>query len=176
MKKRAIFLDRDGVINKLIMRDGKGRAPYALEDFELLPGVVEACERLKAAGFLTIIVTNQPDVARGWVEEERVHLINNKIKELLPIDDIKICFHNDKDGCDCRKPMAGMLLSAAQEWEIDLAESFMIGDRYGDVSAGVKAGCVTFLVGEGDAQGHHPAPDHKVNSLLEGALRILAQH
>lgn len=174
MKKKAIFLDRDGVINKLVMRDGKGRAPYTLEDFELFPGVVEACQKLKEAGFLTIIVTNQPDVARGWVGEDRVHLINDKIKELLPIDDIKICFHTEKDGCDCRKPMAGMLLSSALEWEIDLGSSYMLGDRYGDILAGVTAGCKTFLVGEGDAQGAYPSPDYKVTSLFEGALKILS--
>ncbi len=174
MKKRAIFLDRDGVINKLILRDGKARAPYRLEDFELYPGAIEACRKLKAAGFLTIIVTNQPDVARGWVEADKVHMINDKIKELLPIDDIKICFHNDKDGCICRKPMAGMLLEAAKEWEIDLSNSFMVGDRYGDVAAGVTAGCTTLLVGAGDSQGSHPTPHYKVDSLLEAALRILS--
>lgn len=174
MKKKAIFLDRDGVINKLIMRDGKGRAPYGLEDFELFPGVIEACINFKAAGFLTIIVTNQPDVARGWVDAARVHLINDKIKELLPIDDIKICFHNDMDGCKCRKPMAGMLLEAASDWEIDLSASYMIGDRYGDMAAGATAGCTTLLVGIGDSQGSHPSPHYKVGSLLEAAVKILS--
>jgi D-glycero-D-manno-heptose 1,7-bisphosphate phosphatase len=145
-----------------------------LEDFELYPGVVEAILKLKSADFLTIIVTNQPDVSRGWVEEERVHLINNKIRELISIDDIKICFHDNSSNCECRKPMPGMLLEAASEWDIDLSKSFMVGDRFGDVSAGVSAGCVTILVGEGDLKGEHPEPDYRASSLLEAAAKILS--
>lgn len=173
-KKKAIFLDRDGVINKLVMVDGKGRAPYTLEDFGLFPGVEEACQKLKDSDFLTIVVTNQPDVARGWVERSSVELINNKIRELLPLDDIKICFHTNKDNCLCRKPMPGMLLEAALDWGIDLGESFMIGDRYGDIAAGVSAGCKTILVGPGDVQGTYPDPTYKVSSLIEGVSIILS--
>lgn len=170
---KAIFLDRDGVINKLILREGKAQAPYTLEEFELLPGVEESLAKMRAADYLTIIVTNQPDVARGWVKKESVELINKRIKELLPINDIKICFHTNSDLCLCRKPMPGMLLEAALEWKIDLSASYMIGDRYGDVAAGVKAGCRTILVGAGDAQGDFPSPDHHVASLLEGMPFIL---
>ncbi|MBC7540215.1 MAG: HAD family hydrolase [Bacteriovorax sp.] len=173
-KKKAIFLDRDGVINKLIMTNGKGRAPYTLEDFDLFPGVEEACQKIKDSDFLTIVVTNQPDVARGWVERESVELINIKVRELLPIDDIKICFHTNNDNCLCRKPAPGMLLEAALEWDIDLKQSFMIGDRYGDIAAGVSAGCRTVLVGPGDVQGSSPSPDYKVSSLFEGVLIILS--
>jgi D-glycero-D-manno-heptose 1,7-bisphosphate phosphatase len=171
-KKKAIFLDRDGVINKLVMTNGKGRAPYTLEDFDLYPGVTEACVKLKDSDFLTIVVTNQPDVARGWVLRESVELINNKVRELLPIDDIKICFHTNEDNCLCRKPMPGMLLEAASFWGIDLKNSYMIGDRFGDIAAGASAGCKTFLVGPGDAQGTFPGPDYKVDSLIE-AVNIL---
>ncbi|MDD4974651.1 MAG: HAD family hydrolase [Bacteriovorax sp.] len=172
--KKAIFLDRDGVINKLVMTNGKGRAPYTLEDFDLFPGVEEACRKLKDSNFLTIVVTNQPDVARGWVERASVELINNKIRELLPIDDIKICFHTNIDNCLCRKPAPGMLLEAALDWEINLKESFMIGDRYGDIAAGVSAGCRTILVGPGDTQGSYPDPTYKVSSLIEAVLVILS--
>jgi D-glycero-D-manno-heptose 1,7-bisphosphate phosphatase len=172
-QKKAIFLDRDGVINKLIMREGVGRAPYALEDLELIAGALEACQKLKQADFLNIVVTNQPDVARGWVLRENVDLINNKIRELLEIDDIKICFHNNADNCSCRKPAPGMLLEAALEWQIDLAQSFMIGDRYSDIAAGITAGCRTILVGPGDTQGNNPTPNHKVDSLLEAVHIIL---
>ena len=147
-KKKAIFLDRDGVINKLVMTNGKGRAPYTLEDFDLYPGVVEACVKLKQSDFLTIVVTNQPDVARGWVPLESVELINN------------------------RKPMPGMILEAASFWGIDLTNSYMIGDRFGDIAAGVSAGCKTFLVGPGDAQGTFPEPNYKVDSLFD-AVNIL---
>lgn len=175
--KKAIYLDRDGVINKLITRNGKAQAPYTLEEFDLYPGVIEACEQIKKSEFLSIIVTNQPDVARGWVSAESVHMINDRILELLPIDDIKICFHTNSDQCKCRKPMPGMLLEAAQEWDIDLSESFMIGDRYGDVFAGAAAGCKTILVGPGDLvsiQGDFPTPDYKVDSLLEAVQIILS--
>jgi D-glycero-D-manno-heptose 1,7-bisphosphate phosphatase len=170
---KAIFLDRDGVINKLVTRGGKAQAPYTLEELELFPGVIEASLKLKESDYLTIIVTNQPDVARGWVNIESVELINNRIRELLHIDDIKICFHTNSDNCHCRKPMPGMLKEAALHWDIDLEQSYMVGDRYGDVSAGLKAGCTTILVGAGDAQGDHPNPDYKVNSLLEAVRLIL---
>lgn len=172
--KKAIFLDRDGVINKLVTRNGKAQAPYCLDEFALYPGVEEACLKLKNSNYLMIIVTNQPDVARGWVKMESVEIINNRIRELLPIDDIKICFHVNSDKCECRKPMPGMLLVAAKEWGIDLAQSYMVGDRYGDVAAGLQAGCKTILVGPGDLQGEHPNPDYSVDSLLEGAAIILS--
>lgn len=170
--KKAIFLDRDGVINQLIIREGKAQAPYTLEEFALYPGVEEALAIIKASGYLAIIVTNQPDVARGWVKKESVELVNNKIRELLPVDDIKICYHTNTDNCLCRKPMPGMLLEAAREWEIDLKSSFMMGDRYGDVSAGVRAGCKTVLIGKGDAQGDHPSPDYKAELLIEAVKFI----
>lgn len=173
--KKAFFLDRDGVINQLIFREGKAQAPYSLEELALYPGVKEACLRIKESGYLVIIVTNQPDVARGWVKVESVEMINSKIKELLPIDDIKICFHTNSDQCLCRKPMPGMLFEAAREWEIDLLASYMIGDRYGDISAGVSAGCKTALVGPGDLQGNFPGPDYHVTSLLE-AVRLILPH
>ncbi len=172
MMKKAIFLDRDGVLNKLIIRDGKAQAPYTLEEFDLYPGVKEALKFIKDAGYLAIVVTNQPDVARGWVKKESVELVNNKIKELLPVDDIKICFHTNSDNCQCRKPLPGMLTEAAMEWEIDLTESFMIGDRYGDISAGSSAGCKTILIGNGDLQGDHPNPDFKADFLID-AMRFI---
>ena len=170
--KKAVFLDRDGVLNKLVIREGKAQAPYLMEEFALFPGVAEALKIIKEAGFLAIVVTNQPDVARGWVAKESVEMINDKIKELLPIDDIKICFHTNSDNCLCRKPMPGMLTEAAEEWGIDLTKSFMIGDRYGDVSAGVRAGCKTVLVGTGDKQAEHPDPDYRAELLID-AVKVI---
>lgn len=169
---KAVFLDRDGVINKLVNRNGLAQAPYTLEEFELYPGVEEGLRIIKDAGYLAIIVTNQPDVARGWVKKENVDLINNKIKELLPIDDIKICFHTNADHCLCRKPMPGMLLDAAKEWQIDLSQSYMMGDRYGDVAAGKKAGCKTILIGKGDARGDYPMPDYQADFLINAVKLI----
>lgn len=157
----------------MVIRDGKAQAPYSLDEFALFPGVEEACQRLKEAEFLLIVVTNQPDVARGWTTRESVELINGRIRDLLPIDDIEICFHTNIDQCFCRKPLPGMLLEAAKRWDIDLSRSFMIGDRYGDVSAGLQAGCQTFLVGPGDEQGEHPNPHFRKSSLFECADLIL---
>ena len=166
-KKKAIFMDRDGVLNKLIMNDGVGRAPYKVQDLELFPGVIEACQKIKDSDFLGIIVTNQPDVARGWVQKESVEMINNRLRKLLPVDDIRICFHTNFDNCHCRKPKPGMLLEAASKWEIDLSKSFMIGDRYSDIAAGISAGCISILVGTGDTQGKYPNPHYRAASLIE---------
>lgn len=172
-KKSAIFLDRDGVLNKLIMRNGKAQAPYTIDEFELYPGVIEALEIIKAKNYLAIVVTNQPDVSRGWVPLESVELINNKIRELLPIDDIKICFHENHHNCHCRKPLPGMLLDAAKEWNIDLISSFMIGDRFGDIGAGHKAGCKTILIGKGDEQKNFPDPDYRADLLIDAIKQVI---
>lgn len=171
---KALFLDRDGVINKLIIREGKAQAPYTLEEFELFPGVLEACLQFKKNGYLLVVVTNQPDVARGWVNKESVEMINQKVRELLPVDEIKICYHTNSDQCACRKPMPGMLLEAASELSIDMQKSFMVGDRYSDMAAGVSAGCSTILVGAGDTQGSYPTPNFQVDSLFECLEKIFS--
>jgi D-glycero-D-manno-heptose 1,7-bisphosphate phosphatase len=171
---KAIFLDRDGVINQTIFRDGKARAPYTMEDFKLFEGVKEAITTFKAHGFLTIIVTNQPDVARGWVSLEAVHMINRMILDLVPIDAIKICFHTEKDHCICRKPSPGMLLEAAREWEIDFSQSFMIGDRLSDIEAGKRAGCQSVLIGDGYQELSLIKPDSQFLSLLEASQWIIS--
>lgn len=174
MKNKAIFMDRDGVINKLINRNGKFQAPYVLSELELFPGVIEAFAQFKKFNFLTIAVTNQPDVARGWVAKDSVYLINSEIHKLIPLDDIKICFHVESDHCLCRKPMPGMILEAASEWKIDMSQSFMIGDRYSDVEAGFRAGCKTVLVGPGDIQGHFQSPHFRAESLL-GCVNFITE-
>lgn len=169
---KAVFLDRDGVINKMFMRMGKMRAPYSLEEFAYIEGVEEAIHALKSAGFILVIVTNQPDVARGWVAMEQVEAVNQFISSNLPIDEVVACFHTEKDQCECRKPKAGMLLTAAKKWDIDLAKSFMVGDRITDVEAGHLAGCQSILVGEGeDTSRIHP--EHECTNLLEASQWIL---
>ncbi len=170
--KKAIFLDRDGVLNQTIFRNGKARAPYTIEEFSLYPGVEEAITLLKERQYLLIVVTNQPDVARGWVSREAVEMVNNKIRDLIHLDDIKICFHTEKDNCQCRKPRPGMLLEAKSQWNIDIANSYMIGDRFSDVEAGKSAGCMTILIGEGDNVASEVKPDFQKMSLLEAAQMI----
>lgn len=173
---RAIFLDRDGVINQTIFRDGKPRAPYTRDDFRLYDGAAEAVRDLKSQGYFTIIVTNQPDVARGWVKEEAVHLINQLITQAMPIDAIKICFHTEMDNCSCRKPMPGMLLEAAKEFNLELNHSYMLGDRYSDIQAGQAAGCHSILIGEGDRRPEELKPFQQFSSLADASQWILRSH
>lgn len=172
MKKRAVFLDRDGVINQTIFRMGKPRAPYTLEEFSFLPGVPEAVSFLREEGFELIIVTNQPDVARGWVSREAVDLVNSFVSETLGISDVRACFHTEHDRCECRKPNPGMLLEAAAEHDIDLESSFMVGDRGSDVEAGKRAGCRTVLISNSAEEGN---PDHIAPTLLAATGWIVGQ-
>jgi len=172
MKKRAVFLDRDGVLNQTIFRMGKPRAPYTLEEFSFLPGVPEAIRFLREKGFELIVVTNQPDVARGWVSREAVDLVNNFVSEKLGISDIRACFHTEHDKCECRKPNPGMITSAASDHGIDLPNSFMVGDRGSDIEAGRRAGCRTILISDGTGEGD---PDFIAPSLLTATTWIASQ-
>lgn len=168
---KAIFLDRDGVLNQTIWRFGKPRAPYTLEEFTLFSGVKEATELLKDLGYLLIVVTNQPDVARGWVSREAVDAVNKKLCDLLRIDSLKACFHTEKDDCPCRKPRPGMLVEATREWGINPELSFMIGDRSSDIEAGKNGGCRTILIGKSD-DSFTVFPEFECESLWEAARLI----
>lgn len=172
--KKAVFIDRDGVINRTIFRLGKERAPYSLDEFELLPGVFEAVTFLKGMGFLTIVVTNQPDVARGWVDKDVVDAVNQQTLDLLPLDDLKVCFHDNNHHCECRKPKPGMLIKASQDHTIDLKASYMVGDRISDIEAGLIAGCRTILIGENSTEEVH-RPHHQAASLWEASQWIKKQ-
>lgn len=171
---KAIFLDRDGVINKTIFKMGKPRAPYTLEEFSFIDGVKEAVQSFKDNGFIIIVVTNQPDVARGWVSMEQVELVNNLVKDKLAVDEIKACFHTEKDQCNCRKPKPGMLLEAAESWDIDLEKSFMVGDRLSDVEAGHAAGCKSILVGGEEKPSSVIVPEFYCADLLTASKWILS--
>ena len=146
MKNKAIFLDRDGVLNRAFVRDGKPYPPYRMDEFEILPGVGEALEVFKSLGYLTVVVTNQPDVKTGKQTLEKIEQFHSLLRENLPINDIRMCCHTDADNCYCRKPKPGMLLAAAEELEIDCSRSIMVGDRWRDVMAGAAAGGLNFLV------------------------------
>ena len=175
-KRRAVFLDRDGVINRAMVRQGKPYPPSSLENVEILPSVPEALEKLKEAGFFRICITNQPDVARGKQTREVVEAIHEELLKSLSLDEILVCYHDDSDGCQCRKPLAGLLKSAAELYEIDLKKSFMVGDRWRDIEAGQNAGCKTILIEYGYKE-RDPAspPDHKVGLLSDAAEWILQQ-
>ncbi|HEX7702453.1 MAG TPA: HAD family hydrolase, partial [Kofleriaceae bacterium] len=144
--KRAVFLDRDGVINASVVRDGKPYPPAHVDEMELLPGVPEALAALRAAGFQLIVVTNQPDVARGTQTRAAVDAIHDRMRRDLPLDAIYACFHDDADDCACRKPKPGLLVNAAADLGIDLPSSFMVGDRWRDTDAGLAAGCRAIFI------------------------------
>jgi D-glycero-D-manno-heptose 1,7-bisphosphate phosphatase len=173
--QRAIFLDRDGVINRAEVREGKPYPPANLAVMELLPGVPIALQALHAAGWMLIVVTNQPDVARGTMSRVVVDTINAHLKGILPIDEFRTCYHDSNDGCDCRKPMPGALLAAAREHDIDLRSSFMVGDRWRDVEAGQQAGCKTVFIDYGYAEKQPEFFDYKVQSLQEAAIIITGE-
>lgn len=174
MAHRAVFLDRDGVINRAVMRDGRPDSPSSVDDFELLPGVEEALTRLRQAAFRVIVVTNQPDVGKGVQHRELVEAMHERLRRCLPIDDIKVCYHTDADACHCRKPKPGMLLEAAKEWGLDLSLCVMVGDRWRDIEAGKAAGCRTILVRSPWAEQQAQAPDAVVASLHEASRLILS--
>jgi D-glycero-D-manno-heptose 1,7-bisphosphate phosphatase len=173
MTSRAIFLDRDGVLNRPTIRDGRSYPPAQVEQLEIYDGLRDQLQRLKNRGFVLIVVTNQPDVARGTTPKETVQEINEAIAREIPaIDKFMVCFHDNSDGCECRKPRPGMLLSGAAEFDVDLGRSYMIGDRRSDVEAGIAAGSRTIFI---DRAYKEPPPeryDYKVSSTQE-ALTII---
>jgi D-glycero-D-manno-heptose 1,7-bisphosphate phosphatase len=173
--RRAIFLDRDGVINRAMVRAGKPYPPANLSELEVLPGVPEALQALRAAGYLLIVVTNQPDVARGTTRRETVEGMNAVLAATLPIDEFRTCYHDGPDGCDCRKPRPGALLAAAELHGIDLTVSYMVGDRWRDIEAGQRAGCQTIFVDYDYDEKQPDAVNHKVASLYEAAELILSK-
>ena len=171
--RKAVFLDRDGVINRAFVREGKPHPPSCLHELEILPGVLEALNKLRYAKYLLIVVTNQPDVVRGAAKIEDIEKINKYLADQLPLDAFKICYHDTNNNCTCRKPLPGLILEAAKEYEIDLTKSFMVGDRWSDVKAGQTAGCKTFFINYNYDEKQPNMPDFIVKSLLEAKKIIL---
>ena len=171
--RRAVFLDRDGVINRPVMRDGKPYPPARVEELEVLPGVREALQRLHAAGFRLVVVTNQPDLARGTQGREVIDTMHARLAAALPIDEFRVCDHDDSDDCTCRKPKAGLLEAAAREAGLNLRASFMVGDRWRDVEAGRRAGCTTIFIDWGYDERRPEHPDVIMPSLGDAADWIL---
>lgn len=171
---KAIFLDRDGVINRALVREGKLYPPRCLEEFVILDGVHDSCRMLKARGYCLVVATNQPDVGRGSLAREMVEEMHAKMCRELPIDWVEVCY--DPGGgipSDCRKPAPGMLFRAAIQLGIDLRRSYMVGDRWRDIDCGVAAGCKTIFIDNGYKEDLHQLPDFRVKSLLEATALIL---
>jgi D-glycero-D-manno-heptose 1,7-bisphosphate phosphatase len=172
---RAVFLDRDGVLNRAVIRHGRPFPPISVEQVELYGDAAGACRSLREAGFLLIMVSNQPDVARGTQPRRTVEAINLRVRDAITLDDIRVCYHDDADACSCRKPAPGLLLEAAADWQIDLRKSFMIGDRWRDIQAGRRAGCLTVLIDHGYAESQACEPDVRTRSLGQAVVWILGQ-
>lgn len=171
-RNKAIFLDSDGVLNTAIIKDGKPVAPRTLAELDIPAEVKPALEQLKAANYLLICVTNKPDIERGLMTQAEVDAIYNKMRAELPLDDVFICY---AENSDCYKPKPGLLFAAAKKYNIDLAQSFMIGDRWRDIGAGQNAGCKTVWLDRGYANDPIPNPpaDHTAPSLAEATEWIL---
>jgi D-glycero-D-manno-heptose 1,7-bisphosphate phosphatase len=173
LMRRAVFLDRDGVLNRAYERGGVTYPPASVGEVDLLPGVVEALQLLAELDVLLIVVTNQPDVARGTQQRQIVEAINASLAERLPLHAVFTCYHDTADNCDCRKPKPGLLLQAAQHNDIDLRQSFLVGDRWSDIVAGDVAGCRTFLVATPYSRRERCTPDYEVADVLEAAQVIM---
>ncbi len=170
----AVFLDRDGILNKLVIRKGQAVSPRTLNEFEPLPGVRTSVEALKRAGLLAIVVTNQPDVARGFLPQAELDRMHEHLRSAVGLDAIYTCCHDDGDDCQCRKPRPGLLLRAAQEWGINLSSSFLIGDSWRDIEAGRAANCTTLLIKAAGDQDPEATADFTVSDLAAAVEVILA--
>jgi D-glycero-D-manno-heptose 1,7-bisphosphate phosphatase len=174
--RSAVFLDRDGTLNAAIVRDGKPYPPTTVAEFALLPGVAEGCARLKSAGFVLVVATNQPDVGRGTQSRANVEAIHTKMRELLPIDRVEVSYDpgGESPPSVLRKPAPGLLLRAARDLGLDLAHSWMIGDRWRDVDCGRSAGCRTVFIDCGYAEELRAPPDFTARNFADAVDIILA--
>ena len=166
----AVFLDRDGILNRAIVRSGKPYAPARLEEAEVLSSTFTVLPQLKAAGYILIGITNQPDVARGTQSREVVESINTMIQSHLPVREIFVCYHDNIDNCDCRKPKPGLILQAAKKYGLDLSQSWMVGDRWKDIAAGRSAGVKTIFVDRHYAETYEGIP---ADFMVEDTLFII---
>ena len=170
--RKAIFLDRDGVINKIIIKNGLPFSPSSFAELEILPGVKESILKLQKLNFLCLVVTNQPDVSRGKIEKKTVIQMNNYLKDEIKLDDFFVCYHDDHDNCKCRKPKPGLLLDATKKWNIDLKKSYMIGDRWKDVRAGINAGCKTIFINNNYKESKQVEANFTADTLLDAVYII----
>lgn len=166
-------MDRDGVVNRAFVRNGVPVSPQSLKEVEILPGVKKSILLLHQHGFDIVIVTNQPDVARGLVTRDSVTKINELLKLDLGINHFYTCFHDDLDNCSCRKPEPGLILKAAQDLAIDISRSSLVGDRWRDIAAGQKAGCKCFFIDYEYMERSPTPPFTQVSSLFEATRMIL---
>ena len=168
----AIFLDRDGVLNLSNVREGKPFPPLQISEVQIHQGAVNAVNLLKDSGFEIVVITNQPDVARGRSNKEQVEGINEYLGKEIGISHFYTCFHDDVDQCPCRKPKIGLFLQAAKALNLDLTSSFMVGDRWRDIEAGQSAGCICYFIDYSYAEQKPRLPYFRVTSLFDAAQHI----
>lgn len=168
----GVFLDRDGVINLSVIREGKPYSPRGVKDLVILDGVREAVSLLHENGFVTAVVTNQPDIARGHMTMETLSELHKSISEETGLQNFYVCVHDNDDGCECRKPNIGLLRKAALDLDLVISKSFLVGDRWKDIEAGQRAGCRCFFIDNHYSEQRPIPPFHKVTSLLEAAKII----
>jgi D-glycero-D-manno-heptose 1,7-bisphosphate phosphatase len=167
MTRKAVLLDRDGIINQPIIINGKPFPPSSLSEFELVDSIGVCLDLLRNRGYLLIIFTNQPDVARGKTRAAEVEGLHEFVRKRLPIDKIYSCYHDNSDNCECRKPKPGMIHKAEKDFDLDLSQCFVVGDRWRDIDAGTSAGCMTIFVDYGYDENLRKKPDYTVNKVLE---------
>jgi D-glycero-D-manno-heptose 1,7-bisphosphate phosphatase len=172
MLKPAVFLDRDGVLVRPVMRNGVACSPRRWEEFGLMPGCAEAVRKLREGGYVVVVVTNQPEVRRGTLDPALLEQFHNRLRQEVPVDDVVVCPHDDQDGCLCRKPKPGMIRDAAGRHDIDLNRSYMVGDTVRDLGASIAAGVSFLLI---DAPYNRDLEARRVGDLGEAA-RVILNH
>lgn len=172
MKKRAIFLDRDGVINKARFVNGKHLSPVLAEEVELYKDAKRSIRKLRKLGFLIFIVTNQPEISRGNLRAADSDEINAIISKEIEPEEIVTCPHDDSDGCSCRKPLPGMITGLIARYELEPSRCYLVGDRRKDIEAGLAAGVKSIQIDRGYPEGLSPAMISSAKSLY-GAVRII---
>jgi D-glycero-D-manno-heptose 1,7-bisphosphate phosphatase len=175
--RRAVFLDRDGVLNRAVVRNGRPYPPVRLEEFELHEDVTAGCARLKAANFVLVVITNQPDVGRGTQTRETVEAMHSKLRSAIAsIERIEICYHAGEqhgEPCECRKPRTGMIMRAATELNLDLSASYVIGDRWRDIDCARAAGCRAIFIDRGYEEKLRERPDFTVANFNDAVNAVL---
>lgn len=174
MLRSAVFLDRDGVLNEPIARDRRPFSPQVAADFHLIGDSIRACQLLRDAGLVLVVVTNQPDIARGGLTTDALTAMHDELLRRVPVDAIRVCPHDSGDGCSCRKPQPGMMLDAAAALDLDLSRSVVVGDRWSDIEAGRRAGCATVFIERNWDERRPEGQAVTFESLLEAADWILS--
>jgi D-glycero-D-manno-heptose 1,7-bisphosphate phosphatase len=172
-RRPGVFLDRDGVLNQAFVTDGVPTPPRRLEELRLLAGVAETCRSFADAGLALVVVTNQPDLARGALDPEELEKMHALLRSELPLDDIVVCPHDGVEGCWCRKPRPGMILDAARRLDLDLDRSVAVGDRWRDIDAAHRAGVASVWIDWGLGEPLRDAPGARFGSLALARDHVL---